>query len=72
MVPPQGDEAWGGAGRVEVDSARRVAGEAFFRKGHMALDCRRTASMVVGLSLGGDHGVWPLLVCMNKKEEVVG
>lgn len=48
MVPPQGEEACG-AGRVEVDSARRVAGEAFFKKGHMALDCRRTASMMVGV-----------------------
>lgn len=47
MVPPQGEEAAAGsAGRVEVERARRVAGEAFFRNGHMALDCRRTASMM--------------------------
>lgn len=30
---------------MEVDRARRVAGVVFFRKGHMALDWRRTASM---------------------------
>ena len=42
MVPPHG-EAWG---RVEVDRARRVEGDVFFKKGHMALDCRRTASIV--------------------------
>lgn len=34
--------------REAVDSARSVAGEAFLRKGHTALDWRRTASMVGG------------------------
>lgn len=60
-MPPQGDETALAAGRVEVERARRVAGDAFFMKGHMALDCRRTASMVaasigvvvvLGVSLG--------------------
>lgn len=32
---------------VEVERDRRVAGEVFFKKGHMDLDCRSTASMVV-------------------------
>ena len=39
-----------GAGRAEVERARSVAGVADLRKGHMALDCRRTVSMV---ALGG-------------------
>lgn len=29
-----------------AERERRVAGEVFFRKGHMVLDCRRTVSMV--------------------------
>jgi hypothetical protein len=33
MLPPPG-EAW----RVEVESERRVAGEVFFKKGHMDFD----------------------------------
>lgn len=42
-MPPQGE---GDAlGRTEVDMARSVAGDADFKKGHMALDWRRTASM---------------------------
>lgn len=45
-MPPHGEETLA-AGRVDVDKARKVAGDAFFRKGHMALDCRRTASMVI-------------------------
>lgn len=36
MVPPQGEAR--GLGRVAVDMARRVAGEADLRNGHMALD----------------------------------
>lgn len=45
-MPPHGEEVALAAGRVEVERARRVAGDAFFMKGHMALDCRRTASML--------------------------
>ena len=41
MEPPQCEAL----GRLVVDRARRVAGDAFFKKGHMALDCRRTDSM---------------------------
>ena len=36
--------------REAVDRARRVAGEAFFKNGHTALDWRRTASMVSNLN----------------------
>lgn len=55
MVPPHGDET--GAGRrVDVDKARRVAGDAFLRNGHMALDCRRTASIVLGVVVRGCQG----------------
>lgn len=84
MAPPQGEEAtaWG-AGRVEEDKARKVAGEAFFRKGHMALDCRRTASMmgssrasnVVYVVLGGWRRIGVIgsgvvvLSCLVKKEK---
>jgi hypothetical protein len=42
MAPPQGDTAVG----VVVDMARSPAAVAFFMKGHMALDWRRTESMV--------------------------
>jgi hypothetical protein len=41
MLPPQG-EAW----RADVERARSVAGDVFFKKGHMAFDWRRTASMI--------------------------
>jgi hypothetical protein len=44
MLPPPG-EAW----RVEVERERRVAGEVFFKNGHMDFDWRSTASMVGGL-----------------------
>lgn len=43
MLPPPGEACHLA---VEVDSDRRVAGEVFFKKGHMALDCRRTESMI--------------------------
>lgn len=52
-MPPHGEDAALAAGRVEVERARRVAGDAFFMKGHMALDCRRTASM-----LAASIGCW--------------
>lgn len=42
MLPPQGEEAC----RAEVERARSVAGEVFFKNGHMDFDWRRTASMV--------------------------
>lgn len=41
MLPPPG-ETW----RVEVERERRVAGEVFFKKGHMDFDWRRTVSMM--------------------------
>ena len=41
MAPPQGE----GLGRADVDRARRVAGDADLRNGHMALDCRMMLSM---------------------------
>ena len=42
IVPPQGEAC----GRVTaVDMARKLAAEAFFMKGHIALDWRRTESM---------------------------
>lgn len=64
MVPPHGEDTAFAAGRVEVDRARKVAGEAFFMKGHMALDCRRTASMVAA-SIGR------FCVCGRQVEEEV-
>jgi hypothetical protein len=49
MVPPQGDalvlRLELGLGRADVERARRVAGEAVLRNGHMALLWRRTLSM---------------------------
>ena len=57
-APPQGDEVAisadeaSGAAAEEceaVERARSVAGEAFLRNGHTALDWRRTASMVVAI-----------------------
>lgn len=43
MLPPPGEAC---QRALEVDNDRRVAGEVLFKKGHIALDCRRTASMV--------------------------
>jgi hypothetical protein len=40
MLPPPG-EAW----RVEVERERSMAGEVFFKNGHMDFDWRSTASM---------------------------
>lgn len=48
MVLPHGEALV--AGRAEVDRARRVAGEADFRNGHMALDWRRMVSMILPVS----------------------
>jgi hypothetical protein len=42
-VPPQGET--GVRGATEVERERRVAGDVFFKKGHMLFDWRRTASM---------------------------
>ncbi len=53
MVPPQGDDL----GRDAVDRARSVAGEACFRNGHIALDCRSTASMIAIEGSWLDFGV---------------
>jgi hypothetical protein len=36
---------------VEVDNARKVAGEAFFKKGQRLRDCFKSASMVCLVSL---------------------
>lgn len=53
MVPPQGEGATAvvaeaaTAGRAAVVMARRPAAVAFFMNGHMALDWRRAASMVM-------------------------
>jgi hypothetical protein len=49
MLPPPG-EAW----RVEVERERRVAGEVFFKNGHMDFDWRSTASMVGGLAFSSE------------------
>jgi hypothetical protein len=46
MRPPPGEALWPA---FVVDSERSVAGEVFFRKGHMERDWRRRASMVVEL-----------------------
>lgn len=43
MAPPPGAVCWT---LVLVDMERRVAGEVLFKKGHIALDWRRRASMV--------------------------
>ena len=58
MLPPPG-EAWR-AGE-EVERERRVAGDVFFKNGHIAFDWRRTASMVavveIDLEMRIDCGV---------------
>ena len=41
MVPPPGDCC------LVVERVRRVAGEVFFKKGHMPFDWRRRASILV-------------------------
>ena len=46
MLPPPGE-----ALRVVVESERRVAGEVFFKKGHMDFDWRSTASMIAGFGV---------------------
>ena len=57
MLPPP-EEDW----RVEEESDRRVAGEVFFKKGHIALDCRRTVSMVDRIV----RGLWYWGMCVLK------
>lgn len=52
MVPPQGDAL----GRADVESERRVAGEADLRNGHIALDWRRMLSMTAKMSSGSMAG----------------
>jgi hypothetical protein len=42
MLPPPGEACHLA---VEVERERNVAGEVFFKKGHMAFDWRRAASM---------------------------
>ena len=66
MLPPPG-EAW----RVAVvERERRVAGEVFFKNGHMDFDCRRTESMVAiwsgGLSLRLRLSVFSCFFCQQK------
>jgi len=39
---------------VEVERERRVAGEVFFKNGHMDFDWRSTASMVGGLAFSSE------------------
>jgi len=67
MVPPQGEEAAVAAawGRTTVDRALRVAGDDFLRKGHTALDCRKTESMAIA------KGSWKI-VAWRFGERVVG
>ena len=45
MVPPPGE-----AGRVVVESDRRVAGEVLLRKGHIERDCLSSVSMFGGIN----------------------
>jgi hypothetical protein len=42
---------------VEVERERSVAGEVFFRNGHIAFDWRSTASMMGGLGRSAVGGV---------------
>lgn len=63
IVPPHW-EAWG---RVEVESARKVDGVAFFRKGHMALDWRRTVSIVIDLSMDSPYTI--LQTCKSRVQK---
>jgi hypothetical protein len=46
IVPPHGEAC----GRVAVDRARSVAGDARFKKGQTPLDWRKTASITAGCS----------------------
>jgi hypothetical protein len=52
MLPPPG-EAW----RVEVERERSIAGEVFFKNGHMDFDWRSTASMAGGLDRSAVRGM---------------
>jgi hypothetical protein len=52
MVPPPGD--WW----VVVDRDRKVAGEVFFKKGHMPLDWRSRASMMSTKVSKSATGAW--------------
>ena len=53
-----------------VERERRVAGEVFFKNGHMDFDCRRTESMVAiwsgGLSLRLRLSVFSCFFCQQK------
>jgi hypothetical protein len=50
MLPALGETSWPAA---VVESERRVAGDVFDRNGHMDLDCRRSASILVDGEIGG-------------------
>jgi hypothetical protein len=54
MLPPPGEAC---RAEVEVERERSVAGEVFFRNGHIAFDWRSTASMAGGLGRSAVGGV---------------
>lgn len=51
MLPAPGETSWPAA---VVERERRVAGEVLERNGHMVLDCRKSASMVVDCGRAND------------------
>jgi hypothetical protein len=71
MVPPQGEEAcW--LGLTAVDKALSVAGDDFLRNGHMALDCRRTVSMVAACPFFSDWVSWGCQISSKRIEYFLG
>lgn len=47
MLPPPGEALWA----LVVESERRVAGDVFFKNGHMDRDWRRSDSMVGNVAI---------------------
>lgn len=47
MLPPPGEALWA----LVVESERRVAGDVFFKNGHMDRDWRRRASMAMDVAI---------------------
>jgi hypothetical protein len=58
MLPPPGEEWKERVGPLVADSALRVAGEVFFKKGHIALDWRSTVSMFRILIVVASLSIW--------------
>jgi hypothetical protein len=63
MLPAPGETSWLAA---VVESERSVAGDVLWRNGHMVLDWRRRASMMVNGARGQDPGADGCDSCVDR------